>query len=81
MILEDCKLLKNDEVLTHDRGISAGSTVTGVLRRTAVRCSHQAAFAQFGQEFDLESLIEVEIPDTESTLSPDAESGAAGLLE
>ena len=62
------KKLGNDETVA-GAGLSANSVVTGLLRQNIARCSNRLGF---GPDIDPETLVIVEIPDSEIEIGDDA---------
>ena len=74
LIFGDRKL-GNDETVA-EVGLSADSIVTAVFKQNVARCSHNGGF---GPDIDLETLVIVEIPDSETEIGDDAFGGCAAV--
>lgn len=67
VVFGDCKLLDDDKLA--DVGVSAESQMTIVLKENIARCSHQYQLVGCVREFDVESLMVVEVPKDVSQIS------------
>ena len=67
-VIFENKKLGNDEMVA-EVGLSADSTVTAILRQNVARCSNKEGF---GPEIDPDTLVIVEIPDSEIEIGDDA---------
>ena len=74
LIFGDRKL-GNDETVA-EVGLSADSIVTAVFKQNVARCSHDGGF---GPGIDLETLVIVEIPDSETEIGGDAFGDCAAV--
>ena len=63
--------LGNDETVA-EVGLAADSVVTAIWRQNVARCSYKGGF---GPDIDPETLVIVEIPDTETEIEPETEIG------
>ena len=68
VIFGDRKLANNDETLAQV-GLSADSIVSAILRQNIARCSNKGGI---GPDVDPETLVIVEIPDSEIEIADDA---------
>ena len=67
--------LGNDETVA-EVGLSADSVVTAILRQNVARCSSKEGL---GPDIDPETLVIVEIPDSETEIGDDAFWGCAAV--